>query len=1135
MAIIKVLQDSGMSLGNQKIIYIAPLKALCQQRIEEWRRKFAGFNLRMAEVTGDVVFGSGMREIAAAQVIFTTPEKWDSLTRHLKNHCYLIGMVRLLLVDEIHTMNDPGRGATLEMIIARMKALKRLPQVMERDLPAAHLRCIALSATLPNVEDIAGNECLDYFGEEFRPIPLTTHVLGYHGGKNAFLFDRSLNNQVGKVVEKYDGLVSCLVATTTLALGVNLPARLVVVKNTSTYRGAGQGYQRMACSTILQMLGRAGRLGLDTEGVGVIMTSEAEKKAMTDLIKGKESVESQLPQRFLEALNSEVAQGNVIRDVSEAIFWLKSTFCYIRMRKSPSTYSLPAGARPEEVQALLKTKTLEALKQLSDSNIINMDEDGFSVSGTPAGMLFSKYMVSFPTMETMMKLPADATTQMLLGLLSSSSELAVSLRRSEKKTLNELNAMVRYPPPTKKFRVSSPAHKALTLLQAALGRLPLDDWSLKSEQNEMVSNGARLLTAASELMLEQGQPLGGITAHILLRSLRLRIWENARQGLLQQLGTVGEVLSQKFAERGLLTIMDLCTASAPLLDNMANRKAPFGRNLVATAKDIMSQALTVQVQRPDPAELTLKFHMKQRYQIEKPKHSTDAPELQYILIAYSVGEEDNNDEIRMLLNRKVSVSGPAASHTIELKSSATYRDPEIHIYLLCKNLVGVDLKDRSFRLSDCPYKGDCFEPMQASHTEEAAAGSQAQAKAQDKVKPASSKPLQVSHKAGTNNSSSSSSSSSRQVEAGANKKKKGTTSTQLDVETAFKRSPPQDVEGPSSVPNIPKKLKLTTDHASRGDAPVTQHHYQPVPRYPVAKNAIAAATASSRGGPSRLEMAAMGVSAAEPGTATATATATATQAGASQANQFTDQFTTGASYTNYSMADDTSIRGRMAAEPSYGSVAENIPHHSRQRGEETQLGKRVMLDRLPRSQFNSTEGKAMALPPRDLQPSYTQGVGQLGDAYRSGAGSSGKVPYVMPHGIPQNDITPPPTKRRNASTDFVSLRYKPRQVKHQPLQPPAPKRVHTNVAHGYAPEQLQLQAGGRSVAASPLHRHTVQHQGVEQARCHLMEPPPGTSRSPSGYGVKVVRGSGENLIPQALMFDHYGARSFQQEYTKQRA
>lgn len=57
-----------------------------------------------------------------------------------------------------------------------------------------------------------------------------------------------------------------------MSQGVNLPARLVVIKATSCYRGAGIGYTEYTSIEIEQMMGRAGRIGYETEGVAVIMT-----------------------------------------------------------------------------------------------------------------------------------------------------------------------------------------------------------------------------------------------------------------------------------------------------------------------------------------------------------------------------------------------------------------------------------------------------------------------------------------------------------------------------------------------------------------------------------------------------------------------------------------------------------------------------------------------------------------------------------------------------------------------------------------------------------------------------------------------------------------------------------------------
>ncbi|CAM9968820.1 unnamed protein product, partial [Ectocarpus sp. 8 AP-2014] len=81
--------------------------------------------------------------------------------------------VALVLVDEVHTIGEE-RGATLEVILARMKMVSRSTEVVSMGLPASRMRFIALSATLPNANDFGsflGAEVFR-FGDEFRPVPL---------------------------------------------------------------------------------------------------------------------------------------------------------------------------------------------------------------------------------------------------------------------------------------------------------------------------------------------------------------------------------------------------------------------------------------------------------------------------------------------------------------------------------------------------------------------------------------------------------------------------------------------------------------------------------------------------------------------------------------------------------------------------------------------------------------------------------------------------------------------------------------------------------------------------------------------------------------------------------------------------
>ena len=90
-----------------------------------------------------------------------------------------------------------------------------------------------------------------------------------------------------------------LVTTTTLAMGVNLPARLVIVKGTKAWRGGTNGYQDLDQASLLQMLGRAGRPGYDDKGTAVIMTETKSKSTFQRMAtSGLAPARSQLLQTF---------------------------------------------------------------------------------------------------------------------------------------------------------------------------------------------------------------------------------------------------------------------------------------------------------------------------------------------------------------------------------------------------------------------------------------------------------------------------------------------------------------------------------------------------------------------------------------------------------------------------------------------------------------------------------------------------------------------------------------------------------------------------------------------------------------------------------------------------------------------
>lgn len=129
---------------------VAPTKALCNEIFQKWQEKFNAIDLKVALVTGDSdpTEMSNLNDLSSYQIAVTTPEKWDAMTRKWLDHWEIANAVRLALIDEVHLVGDTLRGPTLEAIVTRIKTFPA-------NQNNGHIRFIAVSASLPNIEDIA--------------------------------------------------------------------------------------------------------------------------------------------------------------------------------------------------------------------------------------------------------------------------------------------------------------------------------------------------------------------------------------------------------------------------------------------------------------------------------------------------------------------------------------------------------------------------------------------------------------------------------------------------------------------------------------------------------------------------------------------------------------------------------------------------------------------------------------------------------------------------------------------------------------------------------------------------------------------------------------------------------------------
>src|SRR5208282_3879218 len=145
--------------SRSKALYIAPLRAITMEKERDWQ-KFAAANMPVYKITGDeeTVDEEKARN---ARIILTTGEKWDSLTRKPGRFPF-VKNIDLVIIDEIHIIDEETRGPTTEVLLARL----------QRTLPKA--RIIGLSATMRNIEELSRWLHGEYYkNTAYRPVPVT--------------------------------------------------------------------------------------------------------------------------------------------------------------------------------------------------------------------------------------------------------------------------------------------------------------------------------------------------------------------------------------------------------------------------------------------------------------------------------------------------------------------------------------------------------------------------------------------------------------------------------------------------------------------------------------------------------------------------------------------------------------------------------------------------------------------------------------------------------------------------------------------------------------------------------------------------------------------------------------------------
>ncbi len=352
-----------------KALYIVPLRALANEKYEYFSR-FNKFNIKVGISTGD--FDKRDEWLGRNDIIVATSEKADSL---LRNQSPWMDEITVIVVDEIHLIDQADRGPTLEVTVAKLRKLNPSAQVL------------ALSATIGNPEELASWLQAELLVSDFRPVELKEGVFfgkviffkedkreveleekdetvalaldTVKEGGQCLIFTSTRRNAESiamrisrilkskkissaldlaraveataetevcrklaacleggaafhhaglradhrKVIEDgfRGGRIKIVACTPTLAAGLNLPARRVIIKEYKRY-DPNFGSQPLPVLEVKQMGGRAGRPGLDPYGEAVLLA-----KSHNELLKLTAEYINAKPERIYSKLGTEPA------------------------------------------------------------------------------------------------------------------------------------------------------------------------------------------------------------------------------------------------------------------------------------------------------------------------------------------------------------------------------------------------------------------------------------------------------------------------------------------------------------------------------------------------------------------------------------------------------------------------------------------------------------------------------------------------------------------------------------------------------------------------------------------------------------------------------------------------------------
>ena len=617
---------------RKKIIYVVPLIALANEKYRYYKDFFKDY-LKVALSCGDL--DSGDVWLKDYDLIIITCEKLDSLIRHGTNW---LGEVSLVIIDEIHLLNDVSRGPTLEIIICVLKKL------------ISNYQILALSATINNGDELAKWLGAKLVKSDFRPVKLYEGVnfdnqikfytranynieneeeeglledslkkkkqtlffvstrrsaeslserlsqdailhlskeekdnlkkiaqqiesvlevptkqckkLAYVIKKGCSFHHAGLLSKQKNIIEENfrKGLIKAIVATPTLAMGINLPAFRVVIRDIKRY-SSGLGSTFIPVMEYKQFAGRAGRPQYDEFGESVIM-AKSELEAY-DLIEryikaSPENIESKLAQEVALRIHllSLISSG-IISSKQSIIDFFNSTFFSFQY---------------QDVH-LLEEKIVKVISNLLEWKFIDKNPHGYFATelGRRISQLYLDPLTAnnfISALENLL-LVQDIKMLSVLQVISYSSEMhpLLSIKSKDHLVLNEIINLMR-----DNFLMPVPAmyeEEYDVFLSSLKTALVLESWTEEETEDTMLDK-FQITPGELHAKLEIAEWLMYCLMEITkilnhkelikeLKKIRIRLIYGVKDELLElvSLREIGRVRARRLFDKGIKNLAAL--------------------------------------------------------------------------------------------------------------------------------------------------------------------------------------------------------------------------------------------------------------------------------------------------------------------------------------------------------------------------------------------------------------------------------------------------------------------------------------------------------------------------------------------------------------------------------------------------